>query len=123
MKKMQFVFMFVLAVLVSYNVQAQKNEKKGKEKKGNAVGNQAAIIKTSAQCEMCKDKIEGTVRALDGVKTAELNLESKELRVSFNSNKIQADAIRVAVTKAGYEADGMDADKEAYKDLPRCCKK
>jgi len=80
-------------------------------------------ISTSAQCGMCKTTIESAVNDLDGVKSVALNLETKALTVSYNSDELSADDIRNAVAKSGYDADDVKAVKKAYKDLPNCCKK
>ncbi|MBN8701962.1 MAG: heavy-metal-associated domain-containing protein [Bacteroidetes bacterium] len=80
-------------------------------------------IKTSAQCEMCKKKIEKAVKAVDGVGKATLNLSDKVITVKFNSSKTNADAIRKAINAVGYDADDTKASMEAYDKLPGCCKK
>ena len=58
-----------------------------------------------------------------GIKTAILNLEDKVLTVKFRTEKTDADKIRKAVSKLGYDADEVAADPEAYEKLPPCCKK
>jgi periplasmic mercuric ion binding protein len=81
-----------------------------------------ATIKTSAQCEMCKENIETAVAKLDGVKKASLDVSTKELKVKFDAGKISLDEIKKAVTATGYWADNLIPDKEAYAALPACCK-
>ncbi len=80
-------------------------------------------IKTSAQCQMCKERIESGLSFEKGIKTAILNLEDKVLTVKFRTEKTDAEKIRKAVSKLGYDADNVAADPEAYESLPACCKK
>jgi len=91
--------------------------------KGKKIGNQTLEIKTSAQCEMCQERIEKALSAQKGVKSAKLNMESKVLAVTYNSKLINADKLRQTVVMAGYDADDKKADATAYKKLPGCCKK
>ncbi len=80
-------------------------------------------IQTSAQCELCKGRIEGTLAFEKGVKTSELDLENKIVTVIYNPDKITTDKIRNTISKAGYDADEVKADPKAYQKLPVCCKK
>ena len=51
-------------------------------------------ILTSAVCEMCKYTIEKDLAFEKGVKTSDLDVESKMLTVIYNPNKTDADKIR-----------------------------
>lgn len=119
MKKIQIftMMLFFLALSLPTFAQGKSSKKKGKTK-----GNQEVIIMTSAECDMCKETIEKALVYSKGVKNANLNVESKKLTVVYNSNKISPDEIRQIISKTGYNADEISADKEAYKNLPKCCK-
>lgn len=80
-------------------------------------------VKTSAQCEDCKERIENKLNFLKGVKSAALDLTTKEVTVVYDPAKTNPEAIRTAITKAGYDADEIPAEKKAYDKLPKCCKK
>lgn len=80
-------------------------------------------IQTSAQCEMCKDRIESNMAFEKGVKDVILDMETKKLLVVYKSKKTDPDAIKKAIAKLGYDADEIKGDLEAYKKLPKCCKK
>jgi len=89
-----------------------------------AQGKTAEIkIKTSSQCEMCKERIEEALAFTKGVKKAELDLETRIVTVSYKKGKTDPAALRMAISKAGYDADDTKADKKAYEKLPACCKK
>ncbi|MFN8206732.1 MAG: heavy metal-associated domain-containing protein [Bacteroidales bacterium] len=80
-------------------------------------------IKTSAQCEQCKTRIEEYLAFEPGVKKSTLDLQTKEVTVEYNTGKTNLDKLRKAITKCGYDADDQPADPKAYKKLPACCKK
>lgn len=80
-------------------------------------------IETSAQCEMCKERIEKDMAFVNGVKEVKLDLETMILSVKYKISKTDTNKIRKAVSKIGYDADDVEADKEAYKKLPKCCQK
>ncbi|MES2779681.1 MAG: heavy-metal-associated domain-containing protein [Bacteroidota bacterium] len=94
-----------------------------KEKAVTKDGLETIHIKTSAVCDMCKETLEKAMAYEKGVKESNLNVDSKVLTVTFDTKKTTAEKIRVAVTKAGYDADGLTADTKAYEHLDACCKK
>ena len=53
-------------------------------------------------CNHCKNAVEKAVGGLPGVKTAEVNLAAKTLKVDFDEAKASAEAIKKAVDDAGY---------------------
>lgn len=79
-------------------------------------------IHTSAICEMCKEAIEYELTFTKGVKSAELDLDTKEVTIHFNPKKIDPSALRKAIAGVGYHADDVKRDPEAYAKLPFCCK-
>jgi periplasmic mercuric ion binding protein len=80
-------------------------------------------IKTSAVCGMCKDRIEQGLAYEKGIKDVSLDVETKIATVKYNPAKITPDGIRKLISKLGYDADTVMADKTAYEKLPKCCKK
>ena len=79
-------------------------------------------ILTSAECGMCKDRLEGALNYTKGVKFAELNLVDKTLFVKFNPKKISIDEIRTVISETGYDADDVKANPASVDKLPACCK-
>lgn len=104
MKKVVIIFAFV-AFGVAANAQTEKVE-----------------IKTSAICGMCKNTIERDLTFEKGIKTAELDLDTKIITIEYNSKKTNPEKIRTRITKVGYNADDKKRDPKAYKKLPDCCK-
>lgn len=108
MKNMKTLSITVLFVMISTATMA---------------GNKVVKIKTSAICDMCKNRIELVVNNLDGVKKSMLNLETGIVKIQYNTDVLSPLDIRMAISDAGYDADDMPANQEAYNVLPGCCKK
>lgn len=87
----------------------------------NAQKSNTVVIKTSAQCGMCKDRIEGELNFVSGVQFAELNLDDMSLTIKYRTKKTSAEELRIHVSKIGYSADDVKANEEAMKSLPLCC--
>lgn len=85
--------------------------------------NDTIRIQTSAECEMCKKTLEHDLSFEKGVKKSNLDLDTKIVTVVFNHEKTNAEQIRKAIAKSGYDADSVVADLKAYNRLPDCCKK
>lgn len=106
----------LFTVMGALGANAQKPAKQG------AV-TETLVLNTSAQCDMCKARIEGRLNDAKGVRMATLDIRSKKLTVKYNPEKTTADEIRKAVTEIGYDADDSKANAEAHKNLPACCQK
>ncbi len=111
MNQKVIVLLFVL-LSVTVCVSAQKKPN-GQELK----------IQTSAQCDQCKERIEKALAYEKGVKSSDLDLETKILTVWYSEKKTTPDKIRKAVADVGYDADQVAANPKAYAELPGCCKK
>lgn len=114
MKKFNHGLILILAlVMITTNLAGQSAQKKGEELK----------VKTSAQCGMCKERIEKVMAYEKGIFESELNLDEKVLTVRYNPKKITPEKIRKVLNDTGYDADDTKADLKAYAKLPDCCKK
>lgn len=78
-------------------------------------------IQTNAQCGMCKATIEQQLVALDGVKEAVLDLETKAVTVKFKGKKVTKAQLLKAISNAGYQADEVAPNAEAQAKLMACC--
>ena len=88
-----------------------------------AGGNDTLKVMTSAVCGECKEIIEKYLSFEKGVESSDLDVKSKVLTVVYNPKKTDAQKIRLAVTKSGYDADSLKADPKAFRKLPECCKR
>jgi copper chaperone CopZ len=80
-------------------------------------------IKTSAVCGMCKSKIERDLSYEKGVISSNLEVQTQIVTVKYNPKKTNPEKIRKAISKTGYDADGVPANPKAYEKLDACCKK
>jgi copper chaperone CopZ len=80
-------------------------------------------VKTSAVCSQCKDRIEHGIAYEKGIRDIVLDVDSKIATIVYNPSKTTPADIRTAISKLGYDADTIPADKNAYAKLPSCCKK
>ncbi len=79
-------------------------------------------IQTSAECNSCKERLEGKLNYTKGLKFAELDVPSKVLTVKFKTKTISLAEIKKIVSDLGYDADEVKANPAAYAVLPECCK-
>jgi len=84
---------------------------------------QTVKIKTSAICEMCKERIEKNLTLSKGVKKADLDLNDKVIHITYDAGKTDVEALKKAITEVGYDADDAKAEPKGYDKLPSCCKK
>jgi mercuric ion binding protein len=83
---------------------------------------ETVVIKTSAECDECKERIEGALNYTKGIKFAELDVNSRNLTVKFKNDVISLAEIKKQVSMLGYNADEVVADSTAFEKLPACCK-
>ena len=57
---------------------------------------------TGMTCSACSAAVSRALNKLDGVNTADVNLATETLRVSYDESKLDFNAIQVAVERAGY---------------------
>lgn len=72
---------------------------------------------------MCKERIESYLKREEGVQKAVVDVKKKTVKVTFVSERTNIEYVKTAIANAGYDADDVTADEEAYKKLPSCCKK
>jgi mercuric ion binding protein len=83
----------------------------------------AKISTPSIQCDMCKKKIETYLNRYDGISSINVNVKKKEVTVKYLTDRINEEEIKTAISNAGYDAGDIPAFEDAYKRLPKCCKK
>jgi len=110
MKQLTIVLALLLGVVFSTTA-----SKPGKEKE--------VKIKTSAVCEMCKERIEKNLTLSKGVNEAVLNLDDKVVTIKYNPKKTDEASLRKVITDTGYDADSQVCSQTAHDKLPSCCQK
>jgi cation transport ATPase len=117
MKTIKILFLIMAYATFTYNGMSQDTPAKANKK------TKKIEIQTSAQCKICKDRIEKDMAFEKGVKSVNLDLNTKVLSIEYRIGKTNPDRLRAAISKIGYDADDVAADEKAYDKLPDCCKK
>jgi periplasmic mercuric ion binding protein len=85
---------------------------------------QTATIKTpNVLCEECKKRLTTYLDRYDGIQYLNINFRRGEIKVKYLTDRIDIEQIKTAIANAGYDADDVTANEEAYKKLPKSCKK
>ena len=85
---------------------------------------QTAKIKTpTIGCDDCKNRIETYLKRYDGVTSVQVNWHQKITTVKYLTDRTNIEEIKAAISNCGYDADDIPAFEEAYKRLPKTCKK
>lgn len=79
-------------------------------------------IYAKGNCEHCKERIEGVVSKLSGVKKVEWKTEVNKVICEYDPALIDNDQIQKAIATAGHDTKKYRADNKVYKNLPACCK-
>jgi mercuric ion binding protein len=77
-------------------------------------------FKVSGECGMCKKKIEKAAKEA-GASFASWNIQTKVLKVSYNTTGASTSSIQQRIAEAGYDTPGFKATEEAYNKLDACC--
>lgn len=85
------------------------------------------ILKTTIEvptivCGSCVTTVTKALKKVPGVKTAKVDLKKKTATVTFASTKVTIDKLEMAIANAGYDANKVKRNPEAYEKLDACCK-
>ena len=72
-------------------------------------------------CGMCKKTIEGSLKGETGVSEAIWDMDSGEMKVSFDAKSISIEDIKQKIADVGYDTDTHRAKVDVYNSLPGCC--
>ena len=76
----------------------------------------------TAQCNMCVANIENALIGIDGILKYKVELETNRVKVNYNTDKLSLQSIEQLISKAGYQANNLSADVDAYNKLSMCCR-
>ncbi|TMI98100.1 MAG: copper chaperone [Bacteroidetes bacterium] len=81
-------------------------------------------IKTpTVGCDDCKNRIESYLKRYDGITFVQVNWHQKITTVKYLTDRTNIEEIKTAIANCGYDADDIPATEDAYKRLPKTCKK
>lgn len=84
---------------------------------------QTLRFKTSVECAICEHSIESYLKREPGVTYVHVDYHTKEATVRYYTDQMYPSLILTDVANLGYDADTVQADPDAYRRLPDCCKK
>jgi copper chaperone CopZ len=70
-------------------------------------------------CDECKQRVEDQVKYEEGVTKVVGYPRSKYIMVTYFADRTNIENIKTAIANAGYDADDVKADEDAYKRLPK----
>lgn len=66
------------------------------------------ILVPEISCDTCKNAIEGALRPLAGVHSADVDVAARQVRVSYDEAAITRDGLTAAIAEQGYEVPDGD---------------
>ena len=79
-------------------------------------------LEVDGVCLMCKSRIEKACLTSKGVKSANWDVKTHELKVIYDDRKTDLKAISQTVADAGHDTKVIIASDEAYAKVHDCCK-
>lgn len=107
---MKYIFILLLSVFFTDDINAQTSKKKV-----------TTSFHVAGICGMCERTIE---RALDakGIVAADFNLDTNTATVTYNTRRITEDQIHRLINAVGYDTEKYKATDEEYNRVHDCCK-
>lgn len=87
----------------------------------SALAGEIEIKVPTMVCDTCRDTIVKAIQGVEGVKAVKPDMEKKVMRITVEDKAGTQEKIEQAVSKVGYQADGVKADSKAFANLPGCC--
>ncbi|GIV33743.1 MAG: cation transporter [Chitinophagales bacterium] len=78
-------------------------------------------FKVSGNCAMCKARIEGALKNVDGIYSAAWDVDTKMLHVMYDPEKISEMEIHKRIAAVGHDTEKVKAEEKVYNALPGCC--
>lgn len=73
-------------------------------------------------CGMCEKRIESALINSSGVKFADWDNQTSQVKVAYNSKKITEQKLHEILSGAGHDTQKVRAKDEDYAKVPGCCK-
>jgi copper chaperone CopZ len=112
---MKYIFSILFVVSAAFSGLAQ-------EKVETITIKTIIICDHCMKCDDCGYNIDTSIRKGKGIKKVQINPEKNTVVVTYRADKTTPNEIRVALSKAGYNADDVKAEPDAYAKLDGCCK-
>lgn len=116
MKTLNLVFSIMLLTGLSFSAKAQIHD----HSKMNMSSPQTESFKVWGKCDMCKARIEKTVK-VEGVSNATWDEKTQLLTVTYDPSKTGKDALSKKLASVGHDTEKYKAPDDVYAKLPGCC--
>jgi len=84
--------------------------------------NAQATLEVDGVCLMCKSRIEKACYGTKGVKSANWDVETHQLKLFYDERKTSLDTIKSKILAAGHDLKDLKAPDEAYASVHPCCR-
>ncbi len=111
LKSLNSCFLFSICALFYYSCSNTNNQ------------NKQAEFYVRGNCGMCEERIETTLKNVDGIVLADWDVETKNLAVTYDSLKLTDLKIQEIVANTGHESKNFQSPQAVHDALPECCKK
>lgn len=101
----------ILSVLVLLGLNASSNAQ-----------SKTDTIYAKGNCGHCQERIEATVKGINGVSFASWDPSFARLICTYDASVTSNTAIQKVIASVGHDTDLFRADEKVYKALPGCCK-
>ncbi len=84
--------------------------------------NARKTIEVDGVCGMCKERIEKAAIRTKGVKSANWDVKTHELKLIFDARKTNLETISKKIASVGHDTKTSKATEEAYNSVHPCCR-
>jgi periplasmic mercuric ion binding protein len=84
--------------------------------------NAKATIEVDGVCLMCKTRIEKASIKTKGVKLANWDVKTHELKLIFDERKTSLKKIKESIVAVGHDTKDIKAKEDVYNNIDPCCK-
>jgi periplasmic mercuric ion binding protein len=113
MKTFRSILAIIIIAAFGVTASAQTTTKSTSQQKTES-------FKVWGKCEMCKSRIEKTVKA-EGVTSANWDSKTLMLAVTYDPAKTNIEALGKKLAAVGHDTEKFKATDETYNKLPGCC--
>jgi len=113
MKTLKLLLAIVLLAAFGASTSAQIPTK-------TSVQQKTETFKVWGKCDMCKTRIEKTVKA-EGVTSANWDAKTQMLAVTFDPSKTNVESLSKKLAAVGHDTEKFKAPDDVYAKLPGCC--
>lgn len=79
------------------------------------------FFKVYGTCEMCKDRIEKAVLSIHGIISANWDMNTHMLQISYDEDKVKIIDVHKTLANVGHDTELIKAPNLIYDQLPECC--